>query len=68
MTMTTGVSKVQLPVETNLGQLEDQFTQRACNLCISVAHRLIETIHGHLDTLYTSSGWHSVYCECLYDL
>jgi hypothetical protein len=57
----------QQRAEIRRKQLEDHFTQRACSLCISVAHRLIETIHEHLDTLYTSSGWHSVYCECSYD-
>lgn len=60
--MTTGVNNVETPVDDNIGQLEDHLTQRACSLCINTAHRLIETIHVHLGTLYRSSGWHSVYC------
>jgi hypothetical protein len=63
--MTTRVKNAQAPAETNTGQLENHLTQRACSLCISTAHRLIETIHANLDTLYRSSGWHSIYCEYL---
>jgi hypothetical protein len=66
-TMTMGVNNIQTTVESNIGQLEDHLSQRACSLCISTAHRLIETIYVHLDNLYRSSGWHSVYCKCLHD-
>ena len=48
--------------EENLASLDDHLVQRCCFLCVETAHRLIETIHVHLDTTYRSSGWHSVYC------
>ncbi|KAM5353126.1 hypothetical protein ACJZ2D_016988 [Fusarium nematophilum] len=41
--------------------LDDGFFNRCRNLCVDTAHELIETIHQQLETLYRSSGWHSVY-------
>lgn len=41
--------------------LDDEVIRRCCALCAETASRLIETLHKGLDTLYRSSGWHSVY-------
>jgi hypothetical protein len=43
--------------------LDEEVIQRCCTLCAETASRLIETLHENLNTLYRSSGWHSVYCE-----
>lgn len=49
----------------SLSSLDEELIQRCCNLCVVTAHRLIETIHQHLDTAYKSSGWHTVYCKLI---
>lgn len=41
--------------------LDDEVIRRCCALCAETASGLIETLHKNLDTLYRSSGWHSVY-------
>jgi hypothetical protein len=43
--------------------LDKELADKCCNLCVAIAHRLIEIIHRHLNTAYKSSGWHSVYCK-----
>ena len=43
--------------------LDEEVIQRCCTLCAETASRLIETLHENLNTLYRSSGWHSVYCK-----
>lgn len=49
--------------EAELGSLDNEVIKRCCTLCIDTASRLVDTIYSNLDTLYRSSGWHSVYCE-----
>ncbi|KAM0719397.1 hypothetical protein Q7P37_005302 [Cladosporium fusiforme] len=46
---------------TAQSSLDEEVIQRCCTLCAETASRLIETLHENLDTLYRSSGWHSVY-------
>ena len=41
--------------------LDDDVLRSCCALCIDAARDLIEAIYTNLDTLYRSSGWHSVY-------
>lgn len=43
--------------------LDSELIDRCCMFCVETAHSLIEAIHTHLNTLYKSSGWHSVYCK-----
>lgn len=52
----------RLPEESQ-SSLDEELIRNCCNLCVVTAHRIIENIHGHLDTAYKSSGWHSVYCK-----
>lgn len=42
--------------------LDTGLVKRFCTLCVTTAFRLVDAIHQNLDTSYTSSGWHSVYC------
>jgi len=53
----------QTSSSANLSSLDNDLIKRSCTLCIDTAHRLIETLYQHLDTMYRSSGWHSVYCR-----
>lgn len=48
---------------TAQSSLDEEVIQRCCTLCAETASRLIETLHENLNTLYRSSGWHSVYCK-----
>lgn len=41
--------------------LDEAVLSSYCTLCVDTARQLIETIYENLDTLYRSSGWHSVY-------
>jgi len=50
---------------TAQSSLDEEVIQRCCTLCAETASRLIETLHENLNTLYRSSGWHSVYCKFL---
>lgn len=51
---------------TAQSSLDEEVIQRCCTLCAETASRLIETLHENLNTLYRSSGWHSVYCKLLH--
>lgn len=44
--------------------LDDEVIRSCRNRCVSTACRLIDTVYDNLGTLYRSSGWHAVYCEC----
>ncbi|KAG5930858.1 hypothetical protein E4U60_006726 [Claviceps pazoutovae] len=35
--------------------------RQCCDLCISTAYNLIDTVYVNLGTMYSSSSWHSVY-------
>lgn len=48
---------------TAQSSLDEEVIQRCCTLCAETASRLIGTLHENLNTLYRSSGWHSVYCK-----
>lgn len=43
--------------------LDDEVIRSCCNLCVSTACRLIDTLYANLGTLYRSTGWHTVYCK-----
>lgn len=56
-------SSAQPSMTTKLpSSLDEDLIKHCCNMCVTTAHSLIETIHQHLNTAYKSSGWHSVYC------
>lgn len=61
--MLKGVNEDEALVKDSIGQLDEQLIHRSCELCVTTAHCLIETIHEHLGGTHTGSSWHSVYCE-----
>ncbi|KAK9364506.1 fungal-specific transcription factor domain-containing protein [Lipomyces kononenkoae] len=42
-------------------RLERDFAVRACTLCVSTAHILLDRLQESLNTPYRSPGWHTVY-------